>query len=81
MGPFWERCRAHGGRSPASRRPRGDRVFIQLENCPQTLIARFAGAWISAIVVLGNPALAAPETRDLVEACGARAAIGHCRAR
>jgi crotonobetaine/carnitine-CoA ligase len=53
----------------------GDRVFILLENCPQTLLARFACAWIGAVAVLGNPALAAPEVRDLVEATGARAAI------
>ncbi len=59
----------------------GDRVFIQLENCPETLIARFACAWVGAIAVLGNPALTAPETRDLVEACGARAAITQPRLR
>ncbi|MFN3891650.1 MAG: class I adenylate-forming enzyme family protein [Beijerinckiaceae bacterium] len=59
----------------------GDRVFIQLENCPETLVARFACAWIGAIAVLANPALTAPETRDLVEASGARAAITQPRLR
>jgi crotonobetaine/carnitine-CoA ligase len=53
----------------------GDRVFILLENCPETLIARFACAWIGAVAVLANPALAAPEVRDLVEATGARAGL------
>jgi crotonobetaine/carnitine-CoA ligase len=59
----------------------GDRIFIQLENCPETLIARFACAWIGAIAVLANPALTAPETRDLVEASGSRAAITQPRLR
>jgi crotonobetaine/carnitine-CoA ligase len=59
----------------------GDRIFIQLENCPETLIARFACAWIGAIAVLANPALTPPETRDLVEASGARAAITQPRLR
>jgi crotonobetaine/carnitine-CoA ligase len=58
-----------------------DRVFIQLENCPETLIARFACAWIGAIAVLANPSLTPPETRDLVEASGARAAITQPRLR
>lgn len=53
----------------------GDRVFVHLENCPQTLIARFACAWIGAIAVLGNPALAAPEVRDVAQSAGVRAAI------
>ena len=53
----------------------GERVFILLENCPETLLMRFACAWIGAVAVLGNPALAAPEVRDLVEATGARAAL------
>ena len=53
----------------------GDRVFVHLENCPQTLIARFACGWIGAIAVLGNPALAAPEVRDVAEAARVRAAI------
>ena len=33
----------------------GERIFIQLENCPETLLARFACAWIGAVAVLGNP--------------------------
>lgn len=59
----------------------GDRVFILLENCPETLIARFACAWIGAVAVLGNPALTGPEVRDLVEAAGASAAITQPRLR
>ena len=59
----------------------GDRIFILLENCPETLIARFACAWIGAVAVLGNPALTAPEARDLVEASGACAAITQPRLR
>ena len=53
----------------------GDRVLVHLENSPHTLIARFACGWVGAIAVLGNPALAAPEVRDVVEASGVRAAI------
>lgn len=59
----------------------GDRVFIQLENCPETLIARFACVWIGAVAVLANPALTPPETRDLVEASGARAGVTQPRLR
>lgn len=59
----------------------GDRVFILLENCPETLIARFACAWLGAVAVLANPALTPPEARDLVEATGACAAITQPRLR
>jgi len=52
-----------------------DRVLVHFENCPETLIARFACMWIGAIAVLSNAALAGPELRDVVEASGARAAI------
>ena len=53
----------------------GDRVLLCLENCPETLIARFACGWIGAVAVLGNPALTGPELAHVASASGARAAI------
>jgi crotonobetaine/carnitine-CoA ligase len=53
----------------------GDRVLIVLENCPETLIARFACGWIGAIAVLGNPALTGPELAQAASQSGARGAI------
>ena len=75
-----ETARLAGGLLRRGVKP-GDRIFIQLENCPETLLARFACAWIGAIAVLGNPALTGPETADLVDACGACAAITQPRLR
>ncbi|HEV2570777.1 AMP-binding protein [Methylocella sp. CPCC 101449] len=63
-----------GGLLKRGIRPK-DRILVHFENCPETLIARFACMWIGAIAVLSNAALAGPELRDVVEAAGVRAAI------
>lgn len=63
-----------GGLLKRGIRPK-DRVLIHFENCPETLIARFACLWIGAIAVLSNAALTGLELRDVVEAAGVRAAI------
>lgn len=52
-----------------------DRVLIHLENCPETLIARFACAWLGAVAVITNPNLTGPELSYLAQSSGARAAI------
>ena len=67
-------ARVAGGLARRGIRP-GDRVLIVLENCPETLIARFACGWIGAVAVLGNPALTGPELAQAANASGARAAI------
>jgi crotonobetaine/carnitine-CoA ligase len=53
----------------------GDRVLLCLENCPETLIARFACGWIGAVAVLGNPALTGPELAHAVSSSVARGAV------
>ena len=60
-----------GGLLKRGIRPK-DRILVHFENCPETLIARFACMWIGAIAVLSNAALAGPELRDVVEAAGVR---------
>lgn len=54
---------------------RGDRVLVHLENCPETLIARFACAWLGAICVGTNALAAGPELAHYVATSGAKAAI------
>lgn len=51
------------------------RVLIHLENCPETLIARFACARLGAVAVVTNPTLTGPEIGRLARASGARAAV------
>jgi len=53
----------------------GDRVLVHLENCPETLIARFACAWLGAVCVATNPMAAGPELAGLAETAAPRAAI------
>lgn len=53
----------------------GDRLLVHLENCPETLLARFACAWIGAVCVGTNPMAAGPEIAHFARATGARAAI------
>jgi crotonobetaine/carnitine-CoA ligase len=67
-------ARVAGGLERRGIRP-GDRVLVCLENCPETLIARFACGWIGAVAVLGNPALTGPELAHVACASGARAAV------
>jgi crotonobetaine/carnitine-CoA ligase len=53
----------------------GDRVLIHCENCPETLLARFACAWLGATALLSNAHLAAPELARIIAALRPRAAI------
>lgn len=53
----------------------GDRVLIHLDNCPESLVARFACTWIGAVGVLTNPAAAGPELSHLAGAGGCRAGL------
>ncbi|MFN4100207.1 MAG: class I adenylate-forming enzyme family protein [Pararhodobacter sp.] len=53
----------------------GDRVLVHLENCPETLLIRFACAWIGAIAVISNAMASGPELRDMIDSTGARAAV------
>jgi len=58
----------------------GDRVLVHLENCPETLLIRFACAWIGAIAVVSNAMASGPELRDMIDSTGARAAVTQPRA-
>ena len=53
----------------------GDRVLVHLENCPETLIVRFACAWIGAVCVGSNPMAAGPEIAHFVESTGVVGAV------
>ncbi len=53
----------------------GDRVLVHLENCPETLIARFAVAWLGAVAVISNALLAGPELAQVAPPLGVRGAI------
>jgi crotonobetaine/carnitine-CoA ligase len=53
----------------------GDRVLLHLENCPETVLARFACAWLGATAVLSNAHLAAPELARVIAMLRPRAAI------
>lgn len=54
---------------------RGDRVLVHLENCPETLLARFACAWIGAVCVGTNAMAVGPELRHFATSSGAVGAI------
>ena len=69
-----EAARVAGGLARRGIGP-GDRVLIHLENCPESLIARFACCWLGAIGVLTNPAVAGPELAHLAGAANVRAAV------
>ena len=56
---------------------RGDRVLVHLENCPQSLLARFACAWIGAVCVGTNAMAVGPELAHFAAATGAVGAITH----
>ena len=53
----------------------GDRVLLHLENCPETVLARFACAWLGATAVLSNAHLAAPELARVIAMLRPRVAI------
>lgn len=66
--------RVAGGLAARGVKP-GDRVLVHLENCPETLIARFAIAWLGAVAVLSNAQLAGPELAQVAPPLGVRGAI------
>src|SRR6516225_3658299 len=53
----------------------GDRVLLHLENGPETVLARFACAWLGATAVLSNAHLAGPELARVIAMLRPRAAI------
>jgi crotonobetaine/carnitine-CoA ligase len=55
----------------------GDRVLLHLENCPETVLARFACSWLGATALLSNVHLAAPELARVIAMLRPRAAITH----
>jgi carnitine-CoA ligase len=67
-------ARVAGGLAARGIRP-GDRVLVHLQNCPETLIARFACTWLGATALLSNAHLAAPELARVVAMLRPRAAI------
>lgn len=69
-----EVSRVAGGLARRGIQP-GDRVLIHMENCPESLIARFACCWIGAVGVLTNPAVAGQELVHLAGAAQVRAAV------
>lgn len=54
---------------------RGDRILIHLENSPETLLIRFACAWVGAIGVVTNSMATGPELRVFNDVANARFAI------
>jgi long-chain acyl-CoA synthetase len=56
---------------------KGDRVAIILPNCPQNVVAFFAGLRIGAVVVQHNPLYTEPELRHQLSDSGAVVAIVH----
>jgi crotonobetaine/carnitine-CoA ligase len=69
-----EVARIAGGLAARGIRP-GDRVLVHFENCPETLLARFACAWLGATAVLSNSHWTAAEIAQIGPALGVRAAI------
>jgi crotonobetaine/carnitine-CoA ligase len=53
----------------------GDRVLVHFENCPETILARFACWWLGATAVLSNAHWMGPEIAPVVSSLGVRAAI------
>ncbi len=53
----------------------GDRVLIHLDNCPETLLARYACGWVGAVAVTTNARAADDELAYYAEHSGAVAAI------
>ena len=67
-------ARLAGGLHKRGIRP-GDRVLVHLENCPETLLARFACMWLGATAVLSNSHWMGPEIGPVTEMLNVRAAI------
>ena len=71
-------ARVAGGLAARGVKP-GDSVMVHLENCPETLIARFACAWLGAVCVGTNAQAAGPELDWFASSTGAVGAITHPR--
>jgi crotonobetaine/carnitine-CoA ligase len=69
-----EVARLAGGLAARGIKP-GDRVLVHLENCPETLLARFACSWLGATAVLSNAHWMGPEIGPVAKMLGVRAAI------
>ena len=69
-------ARVAGGLASRGVKP-GDSVMVHLENCPETLIARFACAWLGAVCVGTNAQAAGPELDWFASSTGAVGAITH----
>jgi len=67
-------ARLAGGLAARGIKP-GDRVLVHLDNCPETLLARFACAWLGATAVLSNAHWMGPEIGPVVDMLGVRAAV------
>ncbi|MGZ5894758.1 MAG: class I adenylate-forming enzyme family protein [Xanthobacteraceae bacterium] len=67
-------ARIAGGLAARGIKP-GDRVLVHFENCPETLLARFACWWLGATSVLSNAHWMGPEIAPVVASLGIRAAI------
>jgi crotonobetaine/carnitine-CoA ligase len=67
-------ARIAGGLHRRGIRP-GDRVLVHLENCPETLLARFACMWLGATAVLSNAHWMGPEIGPVADMLNVRAAI------
>lgn len=53
----------------------GDRVLVHLDNCPETLLVRFACAWIGAVCVATNSGASSDELSFFAESSAATCAI------
>ncbi|MGO4327141.1 class I adenylate-forming enzyme family protein [Cupriavidus sp. 2TAF22] len=53
----------------------GDRVIVHMENCPETILMRFACAWSGAVCVATNPLAAGPEVAYFAQSSGAVCAV------
>lgn len=53
----------------------GDRVIVHMENCPESILMRFACAWAGAVCVATNPLAAGPELAYFARSSGAVCAV------
>ncbi len=70
-GMFYERVRRIAGGLQQRGVRAGDCVLIHLENCPETLLAWYACAWLGAIAVTTNARASDDELQYYAEHCGA----------
>ncbi|MDF1482010.1 AMP-binding protein [Extensimonas sp. H3M7-6] len=70
-GMFYERVRRIAGGLQQRGVRAGDCVLIHLENCPETILAWYACAWLGAIAVTTNARASDDELQYYAEHCGA----------